>query len=494
MFPATLGDPMITTRRPVSAAAVILTLLMGAMNSRASEPIAPLELARQLNQAFADVARKVSQSVVIINVVQKPSAASTDSDEDGSYDSMPQDFWRKFHEQFKNMQPEVSEGSGVIVRQDGYILTNNHVVEDAEKVEVRLQDGRTLPATIRGTDPQSDLAVLKVDAIGLSVLTFAESARIRVGEFAIAVGSPFRLDYSVTFGHVSAKGRANVLEGYESVSMDQDFLQTDALINPGNSGGPLVNIDGEIIGINTLIRGLHTGIGFAIPSNLAKEVSDQLIAEGKFRRAWLGVVIGALRDDPELRQVIQGVHDGVVVSRIVPNGPAAKSELKPGDIITAVDGRDVSTAQQLRAEIRDKKVGEPVTLDVFRKGQISQVKVSPGEWVQSAPVAAKAKTRATEGHNTPATLGVTVQSLTAELAAQFGVSVTEGVLIAAVDKNSLAARKGLKAGDVITSIDQEPVNDPKQFQAAVKKADLKKGVLVNLVSGDTPRFEILKAQ
>ena len=468
--------------------------LLSVSNARAgSGDLAPSQLARQLNQAFADVAEKISASVVIVNVVQVPATPAGEDESDGPFDTLPPGL-KRFHEQFKN-QPEVALGSGVILRDDGYILTNNHVVEDADRIEVKLQDGRTLRAVIRGSDPQSDLAVLKIDAQGLPAARFADSAKIRVGEFAIAVGAPFRLDYSVTFGHVSAKGRSNVLEGYESISMDQDFIQTDALINPGNSGGPLVNIDGEVIGINTLIRGMHTGIGFAIPSNLAKEVSDELIAQGKFRRAWLGVMIKALRDYPELREAIQGIEEGVVVSGIMPNGPAAKSELKPGDIITAVDGRGVTTAQELRTVIRDKKIGEPVTLDVFRKGKTSRLQVNPGEWVQSAPVLAKAKAPPGESpHSAPANLGVTVQSLTRELAAQFGVSAREGVLVAAVDPNSPAARQGLKAGDVITSIDQEPVNDLKQFQAALKKADLKKGVLVNLVSGDTPHFEVLKAQ
>jgi serine protease Do len=459
----------------------------------ATETGPALDLARQLNQAFADVAQRVSAAVVIINAQEKaPSANADESQEESPFDSMPPEL-KRFH-QFRNQIPETSVGSGVIIREDGYILTNQHVVEDADSIEVKLQDGRTLRGTIRGSDSQSDLAVIKVDATDLPFAKFADSGKTRVGEFAIAIGAPFHLDYSVTFGHVSAKGRSNILQGYESLPMDQDFIQTDALINPGNSGGPLVNVEGEIIGINTLIRGMHSGIGFAIPSSFAKEVSDQLIAEGKFRRAWLGVMIGALRDDSDLRRLIPGVSEGVVVTTILPNGPAAKSDLKPGDVVTAVDGKSVNTAQQLKTEIRDKKVGEPVTLDIFRKGQTRQIQVSPGEWVQSAPVLAKAKPSAPEGRTAPANLGISVQALTAEVAAQFKVSSSEGVIISGVDKNSPAARKGLKPGDVITSIDQEPVNDPKQFQAAVKKADLKKGILVNFLSGETARFEVLKAQ
>jgi serine protease Do len=208
--------------------------------------------------------------------------------------------------------------------------------------------------------------------------------------------------------------------------MDQDYIQTDALMNPGNSGGPLLNIDGEVIGINTLIRGMHSGIGFAIPSSFAKEVSDQLIAEGKFTRAWLGIGIRALRDDLDMREPIRGVDDGVVVERILPGGPASKSDLEQGDIITAVDGRQVGTPQQLREEIRGRKVGQAVTLDVYRldptgHGKLVQVKIEPAEWVERATTLAS--TRPSPDQATATGLGVTIHPLTSELAKQFGVKV-----------------------------------------------------------------------
>ena len=473
-------------------------LLLSALPVAAREATPNLDLARQLNQAFVDVAAKVSPSVVVITVVQKPapatSATNEDSSDEDSFDNLPPGFWRRFHEQFKR-RPEQTygKGSGLILREDGYILTNGHVVEDADSIEVRLQDGRMLKGTVRGVDPQSDLAVIKVDSRGLPAARLGDSSQVRVGEFTIAIGAPFSLDYSVTFGHVSAKGRSRIIEGPEGASMDQDFIQTDALINPGNSGGPLVNIEGEVIGINTLIEGLHSGIGFAIPSNLAREVSDELIARGKFTRPWLGVAIQGFRDDPDLRELIKGVDDGVVVSRIMPDGPAAKSDLRPSDIITAVDGSRVTTAQQLRNAIRNKKIGQPVTLDVFRKGKSLQVKISPAEWIE--PIATVAKDKATPPPEAnSATLGVTIQALTKELAAQFGVDAAEGVLVAAVEKDSPAARKGIKAGDVITSINQQQTDTPKQFREALKKVDVKKGVLVNLVSNHSARFEIVKSE
>ncbi len=476
---------------------VAAALLGGPGRAPAHAASPDLEVARQLNRAFVEVAEKVTPAVVVITVVQRTVVPSWDDEEDSPFESLPRDFWHRFHQQFPQ-PPEKSraQGSGIIIRADGYILTNGHVVENAESIEVQLQDGRTFKAKVRGVDPQSDLAVVQIDAKGLPVAVLADSDKTRVGEFAIAIGSPFRLDYTVTYGHVSAKGRSNVIEGDAGAAMDQDFIQTDANINLGNSGGPLVNINGEVIGINTLIRGLHTGIGFAIPSNLAKEVSDKLIAEGKFTRPWLGLEIRALRDDPDFRELVQGVDDGVVVRSILTNGPAAKSELKPTDIITAVDGKAVSTAQQLRTELRGKKIGEPVALSVYRpdslgKGTTLSLNIRPAEWVVPTAAPASAK-RSPANPSEPADLGVTVEALTRDLAGRFGVEMTDGVVVTAVQKGTPAARKGIKPGEVITAVNQQAVTTPKQFRDALKKADLKKGVLVTLLSASATRFEILK--
>ena len=479
---------------PALLAAVCLALAAPLAPVRAAS--ANLELARQLNQAFIEVAEKVSPAVVVITVVQKPTAASPNDGSDGLFDSLPREFWRYFRRQFEPQLPEPThgEGSGVIIRPDGYILTNGHVVEDAQSIHVRLRDGRSFPAKLRGLDPQSDLAVIKIEAARLPIAVLGDSTSTRVGEFAIAIGTPFDLDYTVTFGHVSAKGRSNVLQGSGSLAMDQDFIQTDALMNPGNSGGPLVNIDGEVIGINTLIRGMHSGIGFAVPSSLAREVSDHLIAEGKFTRAWLGIGIRALRDDPVLSEGIKGVDDGVVVQQIIRGGPAAKSDLEQGDIITAVDGRQVATAQQLRSEIRGKKLGQAVTLDVYRSdltghGKMVQVQVRPAEWAEPATTLAAQRSPAKD---TAATLGLTVHPLTRELARQFRLELTQGVVVIAVDKGTPAARKGIKPGDVIMSVNQQTIADLQQFRDALNGADPKKGVTFRLLRGTAARVEILK--
>src|SRR5437762_1323454 len=337
----------------------------------AKEISSPMDLARQLNQAFIEVADKVSPSVVVIRVAHKPDYNESIDDDNPFFDMLPREFRRRFEERRqrtprRSREPIFdSEGSGIVIREDGHILTNRHVVDGADKIKVRFKDGKEYGAEVRGEDAQSDLAVIKIEAKGLTSARLADSSKTRVGEFAIAIGAPFSLDYIVTFGHVSAKGR-HIISGDEGAAMDQDFIQTDANINPGNSGGPLVNIDGEVIGVNALIRGLRTGIGFAIPSNLAREISDKLIEDGKVTRAWLGVGIRSLGDYAAFKDTVKGVEQGVVVYTIQPEGPASKSDLKPSDIITAVDGKRVSTAQDLKNEIRGKKIGSTVTLDVAR--------------------------------------------------------------------------------------------------------------------------------
>jgi serine protease Do len=461
---------------PIRLLCAVTLLCLAPLQPRAAA-LPSLDLAHQLNQAFVEVVEKVSPSVVVITVTEKPSPS--------------REFGRRSRHRFEDSPEETGQASGIIIRADGYILTNGHVVENADDIEVRLKDGRTFKAKVRGVDPRSDVAVIKIEARGLPAARLADSAKTRVGEFAIAIGAPFELDYSVTFGHVSAKGRSNVMPSFLSGGMiDQDFIQTDANINPGNSGGPLVNIDGEVVGMNTLIEGLHTGIGFAIPSNLAREIADQLIAEGKFRRAWLGVSIGGLREYAEYRERVKGISDGVYVDRILPNGPAAKSDLRTNDVITAVDGKRVTTTQELRNEVRSKAIGQPVMLEVFRNGQRLQVKVRPTEWVEERATFATRENASPD--NPSVNLGLTVQALTPALAEQFGVGMVAGVIVTAVEKDSPAARRNIMPGDIITAINHQSVANVREFRSVSRQADLKKGVLVNLISSNKTRFEILK--
>ena len=461
-----------------------------------------LDLARQLNQAFIELADKVSPSVVVVRVAHKPSYVDPEDEENPFFEMLPPELRRQWDEQREKLRKEQEkqrrfhrdpvysgEGSGVVIRKEGFILTNRHVVDGAEKIKIVFKDGSEFDGEVRGVDAQSDVAVIQIEPKGkaLTVAKLADSDKTRVGEFAIAIGAPFNLDYSVTFGHVSAKGRSSIIQ---DKIMDQDFIQTDASINPGNSGGPLVNIDGEVIGINTLIRGLRTGIGFAIPSNLAREISDRLITDGKYVRAYLGVQISPLKGDNEYRDLITGVTDGVVITAIPSDGPAAKSDLKPGDVITAVEGVTVSTAQQLKNEIRGKKIGSPVTLDVHRFGKNIKVKVKPEAWPEE--IGQVASRRRPAADDKTGNLGLTVETVTKELAEQYGLEKVEGVLVSEVQRGSAAERKGIKPGDVITEVNGKTVSTPKQFQQAMKAADAKKGVVIIFTSRGTSKVEVLR--
>jgi serine protease Do len=321
----------------------------------------------------------------------------------------------------------------------------------------------------------------------LEVVRLGDSSKTRVGEFAIAIGAPFELDYSVTFGHVSAKGRSYIIP---DPTLDQDFIQTDANINPGNSGGPLVNIEGEVIGINTLIRGLRTGIGFAIPINMARDVAEQLIESGRFTRAWLGVGIRALRGDPDYLAMVKDLREGVVVTEVLPNGPASQSDLKPTDVIVAVDGVAVETEQQLKNEIRSKRLGTPVTLRVHRRGENLEVQVKPAPWPDEDILAARPAKLEVE--NPPNTMGLTVRPANKDLAKEFGVDSFDGLIVTEVEAGSPASQKGIRAGDIITDVDRESVRTIKEFKEAMGKGDPGRGIILNFVSRGTSKFEILK--
>src|SRR5207302_8573149 len=266
------------------------------------------DVVHQLNNAFAKVFEIVAPSVVIIEVSKK-NDTETSAFEDLFFQGPPDENNPRRNQ--KNLQPIQSEGSGFIVRPDGYIFTNFHVVEGADKIDVKLKDGREFSAKVIGTDEKTDIAVIRIDAKDLAVVQLGDSDAARVGQFAFAIGAPFKLAYTFTYGVVSGKGRSKLLatSGY-SIS---DYLQTDASINPGNSGGPLCDIDGKVIGMNTLINGINRGLGFAIPSNMAKEIGEELIAGRKIMRPWLGIRIETLGDDPSIRDLFKGIDKGVVV-------------------------------------------------------------------------------------------------------------------------------------------------------------------------------------
>jgi len=475
-------------------------LMTGSLS--AAEPSEALKLAQQLNQAFVEVAETVSQSVVVVRVAKKPGNAQGQFRTNPFFDQLPEDF-RKYFEQ-QPEQPEQpnrprsrepifdGQGSGLVYRADGIIMTNRHVVEGADKVKIVFKDGKEYDGEVLGVDRESDIAVVKIDATGLIPAKMGNSTKTKVGEFAIAIGSPFELNYSVTVGHVSAKGRRVFSDQF---MFDQDFIQTDASINPGNSGGPLVNIYGDVIGINTLIRGMNTGIGFAVPVNLAKRVADMLIEDGKVTRAWLGVSITTLREDIDLRDLAVGVEDGVVVRQFVPGGPAEKSDLQLADIITSVDGKHVKSADELKRSLRFKSAGDSVKIGLMRDGEAKEIDVKTGAFPDEFTAVARVSRSAEEKPVEPAKaklLGMTLQDLDEDLAKRFEIVEKNGVIIVSVEKGSTAAEKNISPGDIVTRINSTAVDSVAAFNDATEELDLKKGVLVHLNSDGSQRFEVLK--
>jgi Do/DeqQ family serine protease len=422
----------------------------------------------------------------VISVTQKATATAK-SDE-------PMDPYEYFFRRYGH--PPVprdvdGQGSGIIYRQDGFILTNGHVVDQADKIKVRLQDGREFVAKRVGVDGRTDLAVIKIETNGLPVATLADSDKVRVGQWAIAIGTPFELDYSFTVGHISAKGRS--MGGMRGGNAYEDYLQTDAAINPGNSGGPLCDIEGRVVGINTLIRGLNRGIGFAIPSNMARGIVDQLIASGRVRRPWIGISIRALEDTKDLAEWTKDLKHGVVVQQVLPGTPAAASDLKPADIIVAVDGNAVGTPKELQLQILKKPVGQEVTLDVVRDGKKIKLGLKTAEMAEEQHIASNRPAPKTKPKpKTEKFLGATVQPLNPEMAKQLELPDATGVLVTDVTDGSAADNSGLQPGDIITEVDRTPVGTLEQFKAATAAADRAKGVLLYVRRGGEFAFVVIK--
>src|SRR5256884_7351513 len=449
------------------------------------------DVVHQLNNAFAKVFEIVAPSVVIIEV-SKPNDGSENSPfDDLFFPGAPDEKRPRLNP--KNLQPIQSEGSGFIVRPEGYILTNFHVVEAADKIEVKLKDGREFPGKVIGTDEKTDIAVVKIEAKDLPTVELGDSDAVRVGQFAFAIGAPFRLDYTFTYGVVSGKGRSKLIStGGYSIS---DYLQTDASINPGNSGGPLCDIDGKVIGMNTLINGLNRGLGFAIPSNMAKEIGTELMARHKIMRPWLGIRIETLGDDLSIRDLFKGADKGVVVRTIEADAPASKSDLRPFDVITHVDGTPIDSDSQLQHEVLKKKIGQSVQLSVWRKGQTIKVPIKTGELPNEIAQASNAlpiqpvpPTQESVGK-----FGLQVQELTKDVAERLHLPVQQGVVVTDVEDNSIAAAQDIQREDVITEVDGKPVTNVKSFREALTKADPKRGVLLYLDRKGSKTFAVLKA-
>ena len=483
------------TRWVTVGLAVFLTAASPALfaaTTPASTANSDIDLARHLENAFERVADQASASVVVITSHSSiggavESTEGDDGDNNQQFEGMPFEFFFRHLPQGHPRSID-KEASGIILRKDGYILTNQHVVDGADSITVHLKDGTEYKdAKVIGTDDHTDIAVIKVDAKDLPVAKFANSDEVKVGQWAIAIGAPFELDYSFTVGFVSAKGRPPM--GDPGIVATIDYIQTDAAINPGNSGGPLCDIEGRVIGINTLIRGLSRGIGFAVPINVAMDSAGKLIKDGKVTRPWIGISIEPLSEDKELAEMAKPVKDGVVVKEIHAGTPAAKSTLKPSDIIVAVDGVPVKAPRDLQRQILRKEVGQKVMLDVVRGDKTIQVALQTGEMPGAVQYAAHEHAHKPKAESV---FGLTVQTLTKELGEQLKLENAEGVVVVNVADGSAAQQKGLQRGDVITEVDRASVHSAEDFKAAIDKIDPEKGVLLYVQRGGTSTFVVLK--
>jgi serine protease Do len=435
---------------------------------------------------FAPMVKGVLPDVVNIStskVVKGSDHPGMPGMDEGMPDGMPPFFQQFFGQQFgpnsENRGPkprdqrEDSLGSGVIVSPDGYILTNNHVIDGATDVRVTFADKRQLKAKVVGADPKTDIAVLKVDGSDFPAITIGDSAKVQVGDYALAIGDPFGVGQTVTMGIISAMNRGNLgIEDYE------DFIQTDAPINPGNSGGALVNDRGELVGINTAIlaggSGGNQGIGFAIPINLARSVMSQILDHGKVNRAYLGIMVQDITPGISKAMNLKDMK-GVLVGDVSPTGPSQKSGVQRGDVILEVNGKPMEDSRELRNTISMMDPTATVKLKLLRNGSPTDVSVKLGELPTD-----KEQAKAEEGTSEKALDGVTVENLDAQSARELGLpAATTGVVVTDISPSSSLASAGLRRGDVIQEVNHQPVKNVAQLEEAVRKAGPNPLLLVN---------------
>ncbi|MEW6007448.1 MAG: Do family serine endopeptidase [bacterium] len=416
-----------------------------------------------LEDAFVSVVEKVKPSVVNLSTETKIKVRPFNPFGDSWFrDPFFDDFFKDFFPREKEREyTQQSLGSGFIVNERGYILTNYHMIKDATKIRVTLLDGRKFDAKIVGSDPKTDLALIKIDSNGLPVARLGDSDRVKVGSWAIAIGNPFGFNHTVTIGVISAKERTLHIAEYEN------FLQTDASINPGNSGGPLVNIKGEVIGINTAIVGQAQGIGFAIPINMAKKIIGDLIEHGKVIRAWLGIYIQDLTEEIVESMGLE-VKEGVLVSEVMKNSPAEKEGIKRGDVIISIDNEKVKTSKELQQKVLNKGVGKEVEISLIREGNRITLRVK----LEKMP---EEKEEPSES-GVFEWLGMSLQELKPEIAEGFGFSRDEkGILVSNVQQGTKADEAGIRRGDIIKEIDREEItslDEMKKKAGKIKKKNI----------------------
>lgn len=457
-------------------------------NESDTEALKPeLQILQTLNNAYVELAKMAIPSVVRITSETLPKRPSIEPRQRRSpfqdpFDFFGDDFFWFFGEP-QRQTPRRGVGSGFIVDKEGYILTNNHVVQGADKIKVTLDDKREFEAKLIGTDPDTDVALIKINKDNLPVAKLGDSDKVRVGEIVIAIGSPFELNRTVTNGIISATGRSDVIS---SITY-QDFIQTNAAINPGNSGGPLVNIRGEVIGINTAIATTgvagNVGVGFAIPINMARNIMDQLISGKKIVRGWLGVSLQEVTEDIANKYGLKEPK-GALVAEV--SGPAEEAGLKPGDLIIEFNGKDVKDGDSLKKMVAAQKPGEKIKVKAIRDGNEKTFTVTLGERTEEA--IAKLTGRDTYGgEDTDQWLGLSVQELTPEIAQRFGYKDTRGVIITDVDPYGPAARvdNAPQRGDLILEIEGKSIKNMSDYRKAVEQFKNEKSVMIRLRRAST---------
>lgn len=467
-----------------------------------------LQQALAVSRVFQDVARAIGPSVV--NITTLDEVQRMPAQPRSPFDSDPfEDFFERFFgprmqpRQFQQPQPapqqepelrRQGQASGLIVSEDGYIVTNFHVVGNADTIHVRLSNGQEYDATIVGTDPETDLAVLRIESEAtLTPASFGDSQELNPGEWIIAVGSALGLENTVTTGVVSATGRQvgiirDQMTGFVGF---EDFIQTDAAINPGNSGGPLLNLYGEVVGINTAIAtrtGGYMGIGFAIPSNMVRPVVEAIIEDGEVRRGWLGVVMGDLT--PELAEDFNfDSTDGVVLAEVTPGSPAEEAGLRHSDIIVSIDGRRMRSSNELRNTVAMQPPGTIIRVEVFREGETMTHTVTLGTRPTQEELAQQQRQRMPPTQR----LGLNVRDLSPQMARQLGLP-EGGVVVTDVERGSIAHRAGIAPNDLILSVGRRDVTSVQEYNEALAEHDLAEGVRLRVRSGNVTRIFILRSR
>ena len=430
--------------------------------------------------SFADLAERVSSAIVNIQTSRTVTPGPS-----GRRPRHPlEEFFGPGMEEYFGRRHNVpSLGTGFLISPEGYIVTNNHVIEDVDKIEVHFDDDRVLEAKIIGRDPKTDIALIQVESEEqLPYLPLGDSDAIRPGDWVVAVGNPFGLEHTVTAGIVSAKHRR--INSDPDPRRFDDFIQTDAAINPGNSGGPLLNLSGEVIGINTAINPQANTIGFAVPVNLAKQILPQLQATGRVSRGWLGVYIQAIDEDTA---ELLGLDDrtGALVSKVEPGGPAEAAGVRRGDVIVAFNGATVDEMEELPRLVAAAPVGSDAELTVLRKGKRKTLSVDLGELESGERLA-----RGEPAEEKSAAFGLKLQDLTPDVAEQLGLEDDAGVVITGVEQGSAAEEAGLRRGDVVLEVGQEPVGNVSELSSAL--GDSEKGALLLVRRGAAEIFVPLK--